>query len=81
MEIIGAAALIAVALVVAALVYTRGHSGGARPTVAKRDAPDRSNREAELTEREAALVRREESRNHSIEWRRSQHHGRHHQRG
>ncbi|HEV3054125.1 MAG TPA: ribonuclease Y [Solirubrobacteraceae bacterium] len=61
MEIIGAAALIAVGLVVATLVYTRGHSGGARPTVAKRDAPDTSSREAELSEREGALVRREES--------------------
>src|SRR5580704_14140302 len=61
MEIIGAAALIAVALVAAAVVYTRGHGGGARPTVAKRDAPDTSGREAELSEREAALVGREES--------------------
>ena len=60
MEIIGAAALIAVGLVVAALVYTRGHSGGTRPAVAKRDAPDRSIGGAELSEREGALVRREE---------------------
>ncbi len=61
MEIIGAAALIAVALVLAAIVYARGHSGGARPPVANRDAPNGSNLHAELSEREAALVRREEA--------------------
>ncbi len=73
MDIIGAAALIALAIVLAAVVYGRTH--GARPAVAtprspamsaapvevERPAPssELANREAELARREAELARRE----------------------
>ncbi len=58
MDIIGAAALIAVGIVVAAVLYARVHptarSGGS-------DAGGRAARDAELAERAAALARREET--------------------
>jgi ribonuclease Y len=57
MEIIGAAALIAVGIVVAAILYGRTH--GASPASAERDAATASALQAALTERTAALERRE----------------------
>jgi ribonuclease Y len=59
MEIIGAAALIAVGIVVAAILYGRTH--GASPASAERDAATASALQAALTERTAALERREAS--------------------
>ncbi len=58
MDIIGAAALIAVGIVVAAVLYARVH-----PTARSRgsDAGDRAARDVELAERAAALARREEA--------------------
>jgi ribonucrease Y len=62
MNIIGAAALIAVGLVVAALVYARmAGRGGVRPVVVDVIAPDPLPRDPELPERQAALARREEA--------------------
>jgi ribonuclease Y len=64
MDIIGAAALIAVGIVLAAVLYGRSH--GARLAVAGTDAVapapvevDRPDRTSELTRREAELARRE----------------------
>jgi ribonuclease Y len=68
MEIIGAAALIGVAVVVAAFVYGRAHraapnagtgAGGASQLAA--ELSDRSHLAADLSERSATLARREES--------------------
>ncbi len=63
MDIIGAAALIAVGLVLAALVYARmtGRARGARPAVVGADAPERAPAEPDLSDREAGLAQREES--------------------
>jgi ribonuclease Y len=63
METIGAAALIAVGLVVAALVYARmsSRSTHARPAAATDDAPAREAAAAQLLDRQAALARREEA--------------------
>ena len=59
MEIIGAAALIAVGLVIAALVYGRTHRG---PAVAGRaDADGAERAPGELAERTAAIARREDA--------------------
>jgi ribonuclease Y len=60
MDIIGAAALIAVGIVVAALVYGRTHRG-ARPVLATPAPPDSAAAEAELRERRTELARREET--------------------
>ena len=57
MDIIGAAALIAVGIVVAAILYGRTHR--ASPASAERDAATASALQAALTERTAALERRE----------------------
>jgi ribonucrease Y len=59
MEIIGAAALIAVGIVVAAILYGRTH--GASPGGAERDAATAAALQAALTERSGALERREET--------------------
>ena len=59
MEIIGAAALIAVGIVVAAILYGRTH--GASSAGADRDAATATALQAALTERSAALERREEA--------------------
>jgi ribonuclease Y len=59
MAIIGAAALIAVGIVVAALVYGRNHRGAPAPAVA--GAADVTVLETELRERRIDLARREES--------------------
>jgi ribonuclease Y len=62
MDIIGAAALIAVGLVCAALIYARvtGRAHGLRPAVAGPAAPpDPAPPQAELVDRSAALTRRE----------------------
>jgi ribonuclease Y len=59
MEIIGAAALIAVGLVFAALVYGRTHRAGG--TGAPRAAGDPEQAQGELAERSAALARREDA--------------------
>ena len=59
MEIIGAAALIAVAVVLAAFVYGRTHRP-ARPGAA-RGAEDADELDRQLSERSAALARREEN--------------------
>ena len=58
MEIIGAAAVIAVALVLAAVIYGRTHRG-ASPAAAPAGHPSQQDRE--LSERGAALAKREES--------------------
>jgi ribonuclease Y len=60
MEIIGAAALIAVGIVVAAVLYERSH-GAAVPTVVERDAVTAAALQAALTERGITLERREEA--------------------
>jgi len=57
MEIIGAAALIAVGIVVAAVLYGRSH--GAAPAAAERDAATAAALQSALTERSSALERRE----------------------
>ncbi|MGH2894320.1 MAG: hypothetical protein ACRDPM_13810, partial [Solirubrobacteraceae bacterium] len=59
MEIIGAAALIAVGIVVAAILYGRSH--GAHPVAAERDTATAAALQAALTERSAALERREDA--------------------
>ncbi|HYZ80049.1 MAG TPA: ribonuclease Y [Solirubrobacteraceae bacterium] len=59
MEIIGAAALIAVGIVVAAILYGRSH--GAAPQAAERDTATATALQAALAERSAALERREEA--------------------
>ena len=59
MEIIGAAALIAVGIVVAAVLYGRTHR--ASPASAERDAATASALQAALAERTAALERREDA--------------------
>jgi ribonuclease Y len=63
MEIIGAAALIAVGLVFAALVYARvtGRAAGPTPEVGSSETPDPPPRSTELLDRSAALTRREEA--------------------
>ncbi len=62
MEIIGAAALIAVGIVVAAILY--GRSRGATPAAAERDSATATALQAALTERTSALERREEAVEH-----------------
>jgi ribonucrease Y len=57
MDIIGAAALIAVGIVVAAILYGRSH--GAAPAAADRDAATAAALQSALTERGSALERRE----------------------
>jgi ribonuclease Y len=59
MQIIGAAALIALGLVVAAMLYGRSHGGSSAPPPAEREATTALN--SALTERTASLDRREES--------------------
>jgi ribonucrease Y len=59
MEIIGAAALIAAGIVVAAVLYGRSH--GAAPQTAERDTATAAALQAALTERSTALERREEA--------------------
>jgi ribonuclease Y len=59
MEIIGAAALIAVGIVAAAVLYGRTH--GARPESPDRDGATAAALQAALTERSSALERREEA--------------------
>ncbi len=59
MEIIGAAALIAVGIVVAAVLYGRSH--GAGPASAERDTTATAALQAALGERSTALERREEA--------------------
>jgi ribonuclease Y len=59
MQIIGAAALIAVGIVVAALLYGRSHSGSSPAPQADREATTALN--AALTERSTGLDRREET--------------------
>ncbi|MFZ1996288.1 MAG: ribonuclease Y [Solirubrobacteraceae bacterium] len=59
MEIIGAAALIAVGIVVAAVLYGRAHGGS--PAEAERDTATAAALQTALTERSAALERREEA--------------------
>jgi ribonucrease Y len=59
MEIIGAAALIAVGIVVAALLYGRSH-GGSRSAATERNNATATALQAALTERTTALERREE---------------------
>ncbi len=59
MEIIGAAALIAVGIVVAAVLYGRSH--GADPAAAERDTAATAALQAALGERSTALERREEA--------------------
>ena len=59
MEIIGAAALIAVGLVVAAVLYGRSHDGP--PAAADRDAATAAALQTALTERGTALERREDA--------------------
>jgi ribonuclease Y len=63
MEIIGAAALIAVGLVSAALVYARvtGRAGSPAPEVGSGETPDPPPPSTELLDRSAALTRREEA--------------------
>jgi ribonuclease Y len=62
MEIIGAAALIAVGIVVAAVLY--GRSRGAAPATADRDSTTAAALQAALAERTTALERREEALQH-----------------
>jgi ribonuclease Y len=59
MEIIGAAALIAVGIVVAAVLYGRSH--GARPATTERESATATALQAALSERNSALERREEA--------------------
>ncbi|HEX8978005.1 MAG TPA: ribonuclease Y [Solirubrobacteraceae bacterium] len=59
MQIIGAAALIALGIVVAAILYGRSHSGSPAPPPVDREATTALN--TALTERGAGLDRREES--------------------
>jgi ribonuclease Y len=59
MEIIGAAALIAVGIVVAAVLYGRSH--GAAPAAAERDTATAAALQAALAERTTALERREQA--------------------
>ena len=59
MQIIGAAALIAVGIVVAAVLYGRSHGGGAPASAAEREAT--SALQATLSERGASLDRREDA--------------------
>ena len=59
MQIIGAAALIALGIVVAALLYGRSHSGSSPAPQAEREATTALN--AALTERSTGLDRREET--------------------
>ncbi|MGH2929283.1 MAG: Rnase Y domain-containing protein, partial [Solirubrobacteraceae bacterium] len=59
MEIIGAGALIAVGIVVAAFLYGRPHAGSTAGT--ERDAATTTALQAALTERSAMLERREEA--------------------
>jgi ribonuclease Y len=59
MEIIGAAALIAAGIVVAAVLYGRTHGAGSR--TGERDTATAAALQAALTERSAALERREEA--------------------
>jgi ribonucrease Y len=59
MDIIGAAALIAIGIVVAAVVYGRVH--GARPEAAAAPTPPPPAPDAELSERTAAIRRREQA--------------------
>jgi ribonuclease Y len=63
MDIIGAAALIAVGLVVAAFVYARltGRTGGAGRAAPAPPAPEPTPRDTELVERQAALAQREDA--------------------
>jgi ribonuclease Y len=62
MEIIGAAALIAVGIVVAAVLYGRSHGAhGAGPANAERDTAATAALQAALGERSTALERREEA--------------------
>jgi ribonuclease Y len=61
METIGAAALIAVGLVLAALVYARTHRGAHAAALAGASAQADAERDAALPERHAAVTRREES--------------------
>jgi ribonucrease Y len=61
MEIVGAAALIAVGIVIAALLYGRGHSPGqAAAGAAERDTATATALQAALAERGSALERRED---------------------
>ena len=60
MEIIGAAALIAVGIVVAAVLYGRSH-GASPPAAAERDAATATALQAALAERSTALERREDA--------------------
>jgi ribonuclease Y len=61
MEIVGAAALIAVGIVIAALLYERGHSPGpAAAGAAERDTATATALQAALAERGTALERRED---------------------
>jgi ribonuclease Y len=59
MQIIGAAALIALGIVVAAILYSRSHGSASTPQAADREATTALN--TALTERGAGLDRREES--------------------
>ena len=59
MEIIGAAALIAVGLVFAALVYGRTHRNGSASRPSDSGSGERGERE--LAERTAAIARREDA--------------------
>jgi ribonucrease Y len=63
METIGAAALIAVGLVGAALVYARtgSRSASARPAPSKGDMPDTDAADAQLRDRQAEVGRREDA--------------------
>ncbi len=61
MEIVGAAALIAVGIVIAALLYGRGHGAGpVAAAAAERDTATATALQAALAERGSALERREE---------------------
>jgi ribonuclease Y len=59
MQIIGAAALIALGIVVAAILYGRSHGGSSAPVPAEREAATALN--TALTERSTGLDRREEA--------------------
>ena len=69
MEIIGAAALIAVGIVVAAIIYGRTHGTSTLavagptpgPAVVDAPAPNPGRQDAQLVERTAAVTRREEA--------------------
>ena len=58
MQIIGAAALIALGIVVAAILYGRSHGGSSTPVPVEREAATALN--TALTERSTGLDRREE---------------------